>query len=272
VDGADFSFNFSSDGDHIFARPFFNVLNEDEDAEVLTYPDLREGFINVSATSEFHGGEVYIQENLAMNSCQRFDWLYGYRYFSLEEDLEIRDQVVRPNGEDLIPAGTRIDSRDLFQTENTFNGGEIGWAWQRKLPYWTMDGHFKLGLGAMRQRATISGQTSVLIPDPFSQNNTEGGLLALPSNIGEYEQDRFAVIPELSIGGYYCWTPHWKISLHYDFLYVSSVMRPGELIDLSINDSQIGGGTLSGAARPDFRFRDTDFWAQGISFGLEYRR
>ena len=45
-----------------------------------------------------------------------------------------------------------------------------------------------------------------------------------------------------------------------------------EQIDLAVNTSQppLGGG-LVGPARPAFSFRDSDFWAQGVSFGVEFR-
>ena len=38
-----------------------------------------------------------------------------------------------------------------------------------------------------------------------------------------------------------------------------------------MNASQFPPGTLSGAARPNFVFHTTDFWAQGLNVGLEYR-
>jgi hypothetical protein len=34
---------------------------------------------------------------------------------------------------------------------------------------------------------------------------------------------------------------------------------------------QSGNGPLMGAARPAFNFNETDFWAQGLNFGLELR-
>ena len=51
-------------------------------------------------------------------------------------------------------------------------------------------------------------------------------------------------------------------------------IRPGTAIDRTINFSQspvFSTGTLVGPARPAFTFKDSDFWAQGINFGLEFR-
>ena len=49
----------------------------------------------------------------------------------------------------------------------------------------------------------------------------------------------------------------------------------GDQIDLTVNPTQLatptGPGTLVGPARPAFQFDGTDFWAQGINFGMELR-
>jgi hypothetical protein len=56
-------------------------------------------------------------------------------------------------------------------------------------------------------------------------------------------------------------------------MYWSSVVRPGDQIDTTINRTQLPSvfapGMLVGAPRPGFQFHPTDFWAQGVSFGLE---
>jgi hypothetical protein len=57
------------------------------------------------------------------------------------------------------------------------------------------------------------------------------------------------------------------------------VVRPGEQIDRVINAGQsplyetpaTPPGLQGGPARPTVVFRGTDFWAQGINFGLEFR-
>ncbi len=58
-------------------------------------------------------------------------------------------------------------------------------------------------------------------------------------------------------------------------LWISTVARAGEQIDPVINVSQFpirsGDGPLAGRARPAPKFHGTDFWAQGLNFGLELR-
>jgi len=51
------------------------------------------------------------------------------------------------------------------------------------------------------------------------------------------------------------------------------VVRPGDQIDRNVNPSQIAGGgsTLVGLPYPVQLFRRSDFYAQGLSVGLEFR-
>ena len=51
---------------------------------------------------------------------------------------------------------------------------------------------------------------------------------------------------------------------------ISTVARAAEQIDPVINVSQFPGDRpLVGRTRPAAKFHGTDFWAQGLSFGLE---
>jgi hypothetical protein len=57
----------------------------------------------------------------------------------------------------------------------------------------------------------------------------------------------------------------------------SGVLRPGNQINHNVNLSQNavldpnGVGTLVGPAQPAFLLNRSDFWAQGVSIGLEFR-
>ena len=85
----------------------------------------------------------------------------------------------------------------------------------------------------------------------------------------------FAVVPELGINVGYQINPLWRVFVGYNFLYLSDVVRPGNQIDRVVNTTQLpsvlGPGMLVGPARPTFVMKGTDFWAQGLSVGLEFR-
>ena len=68
-----------------------------------------------------------------------------------------------------------------------------------------------------------------------------------------------------------------RVYVGYEILWLNNVARPGDQIDRNINTTQVGPGpggivpTLTGPALPVALFRTTDFWAQGLNFGVEVR-
>jgi len=60
-------------------------------------------------------------------------------------------------------------------------------------------------------------------------------------------------------------------------LYWTNVVRPGQQIDRSLDEAQIpnfdtlGPGSPSTLGRPAVPFRQSDFWAQGLNLGVEFR-
>jgi len=97
-----------------------------------------------------------------------------------------------------------------------------------------------------------------------------GGFLALPTNIGNFNNERFSVVPELNARIGYQFSPQLRAVVGYNFIYWTGVVRPGGVIDTTVNPTQIAPGPLVGAARPAPRADTSDFWAHGVSVGLSY--
>ena len=102
-------------------------------------------------------------------------------------------------------------------------------------------------------------------------NSFKTGLLAQSTNSGRFTRDMFSVVPEIGVNVGYQITDNLTAYVGYNFLYWTNVARPGDQIDRTINISQLSGGNLAGPARPVFTPRATDFWAQGVNFGLAFR-
>jgi hypothetical protein len=166
--------------------------------------------------------------------------------------------------------GTTFLVQDRFRSTNQFNGGQVGGYAETRSGNWYLAGRSLFGLGNDHSEVTIDGATHATTPAGVSTTN-RGGLLAQPSNIGTYEADKFAFAYEgETIVGYQV-TYGIRAFVSYSVYYLSNVARAGDQIDTVVNSSQIPPGTLNGAPRPMFHRKDTDFWAQGISFGLEMR-
>ena len=277
------TFGATSTGDPILARPFFNTLTGEEDSSLVAFPGVISGTINVAAESELYGWGVHFKRlwdtsegcsswlfcGCPDHFCSRTEFLLGYRGMQLDERVRVREESVST---DTNNPGS-FDILDRFETQNQFNGFDIGWAYKRTRGYWTFDSAIRLAVGNTHQTVAIDGGTVVDDPNNPPAQTLSGGTLALASNIGTYEQDEFAVVPEFNANIGYQLTDHLKVRFGYTFIYWSNVIRPGDHISRDLNPNLFPpeADPLTGALRPEFAFDTTDYWVQGINVGGEYR-
>jgi hypothetical protein len=252
----------------IIARPYFDTQTGTQAAMLVAHPDFLRGSVNVDETTELQSMEVLLRRNLFRQPCERMDLLVGWRFAQLDESLRISQSSEWATSQGLIIAGTTKSLFDLVDAHNQFNGAELGIVHQRHVGRWSLELLMKLGLGNTHSRVLVDGMTTTTVPGAGSATFV-GGLLAQSTNIGQYEQNRFTVIPELGVTLGYDLTCRLRATLGYSFLYWSTVARPGSLLDTNV--SQLPPEPAAGARYPAFAFAASDFWAQGLNFGLEYR-
>jgi hypothetical protein len=262
-----------SNGVPILARPFFDVLSGMEASELVAFPGVLAGNIAVTTSSQLWGTELNLRTNCWRGCFWHVDWLAGVRFLGLDDNLSIAEGLTVPAGTGAL-AGSSILVQDSFSTHNLFVGGQTGLDVGFSRGRWSLDLLAKVALGNTHEQATISGYSQFAVPGlPVSVQ--QGGLYALPTNIGHFSRDRFAVVPEAGVTIGFQITRYLRALVGYSFLYNSAVIRPGQQIDRGVNvtqlPSQVGPGTLVGPARPAPILQGTDFWAQGLSFGLELR-
>ena len=86
--------------------------------------------------------------------------------------------------------------------------------------------------------------------------------------------DLLSVIPSVEVKVSYYFSNWCRLFVGYDYMYWNQVVRPGSQIDRNVNPTQstlFGNGLLAGPASPTPLFNRTDFWAQGITVGLEFK-
>lgn len=245
-------------------------------SETVAFPFLFSGTFEASGRSEFWGAEVNYRDNLCCGCNYRLDLIAGFRYLNLDENLTAVERVLTLQTEQPLgfPAGTRRLVIDRFDTDNDFYGGQIGAVTQFRRDRWTLDVRASVALGVTQQELNIDGSTTLTLPNGLTAV-AAGGLLALNSNIGHYTRDEFSVVPEVGINVGYQVNDHLRTFVGYNYLYWTNVVRPADQIDTVINPYRIpfflppGGPT--DPARPSAQFRNSDFWAQGITAGFEYR-
>jgi hypothetical protein len=273
-------------------RPFINAFTGGPDAQLVALGSLSGG-ITVHEATSLWGMEGNLRRNLLCDCNRKLDFLAGFRFLELHDELNIHESLMFTRTINFVNgttanAGDRISVFDSFNTRNTFYGGQAGLDFESKHGRWIFGAWTKVALGNMHQVVNIDGST-VFTPAAGGTFAGKGGLFAQPTNINTYSRNRFAVVPEAGLKlGYQC-TDHLSVFIAYNFLYMSTVVRPGNQIDTTVNPTQLpvniprlGGqaiqgvplaaqGTLIGDARPAFIFHSVDHWAQGANVGLEWR-
>jgi hypothetical protein len=277
------SFFRNSTGSPILARPFYNILTGLESSEVVAFPTevngvQHTGLIDIDATTRFQGAGARALINLGCNSgcgvswwngcpmqtASRVDLVAGYRFLRLDDSLRIVERST-------LDPGGQFDITDRFEAENTFNGFDFGMKMKHQRGCWSFDVLSRVSLGTTRSEVDIAGRT-IITPTGAAAERFVGGILAQRTNIGHYQADEFAVVPEMGFNVGYQLNPCWKLTAGYTWLYWSRVARAGDQIDRDLNPELIPEEVDPPAdshLRPGFRFVHDDFWAHGLRLGLE---
>lgn len=264
----------------VIVRPFYDIAFGRPSAQVTAFPGLSQGALTLTAPADLWGFEVNYKCDLCAGllgpGCLRL--LLGVRYLNLKEDLTLTEgSLASTAGVPVLGYQFRA-VQDQFQTWNRFFGFQAGLEMEQRWGQWSLAARTKLALGVNTMETDIEGSTGVLAPT--GPGGFVGGLLALPSNIGKDLRGRFAVVPEVGLDVGYQLTSQWRALVGYNFLYLSDAIRPGQKIDTTLDSTQIPQFLPPGtpipvtatATRPAGLIRpDTDFWAQGLTLGLEFR-
>ena len=260
-------------GNQIIARPFFNVLTGAPAALVVAFPNQARGVIDVRAENFVAGGAANMLFNLRADPCNRLDFVLGYRYLGVFDEVSFEHDTTALAAQPGIPFATRTQVLDRFNTANHFNGAVFGFNTDRRFGIWFVGGRATVAFGGVKEESTIDGRM-VVTPASGLAHATYQGLYTQSSNIGHRERTWFAVLPEVSLRVGVQFSGSTRFYVGYNWLYLSSVARAGDQIDTRVNPSFFpsNGGVGVGPQYPGFqRLMKTDFWMQGMSFGMEMR-
>jgi hypothetical protein len=267
--------NFTADSGAfpVLARPFFNLNSNQQFSQLTALPGVTTGNIVVHSPSNFYGLQANVLHKLCCGDCWQLNWLGGFRYLNLDERLTVQENI---QGEATAPppfTNQTITVFDSFHTRNQFYGGQAGIDGRYYFGRFSIDARATVALGATTQTIDIGGSQRFISPSGTVTGFT-GGLLALPSNLGRHNQTHLSVVPEVGVNLGYQFTPHLRGYIGYNFLYWTNVVRPGDQIDTVLNVQQIPNfptnSPSSNVNRPIVPFRQSDFWAQGLVFGIEF--
>jgi hypothetical protein len=267
-------FQATSTGSPIIARPFFDIVNSRESAELVAFPGVVRGSIQATALTNLASGGLWMRFDphgtgspCEVRSGRKLNWVLGYRYMNLEDTLGISENL-----ESLDPAnpGTFV-IQDGFQTDNSFHGAEVGAVYEADYGPLVFEALSKIAIGNNHQSVDISGFSD--ITELGLLTRFPGGVLAQRTNIGSYSRNEMSLIPQLGVTVGWRVTRRLSLTAGYSLVYFSNVVRAGDQISTDVNPNLLPPEAVpfSGALRPQFAWRESDFWAHGLSFGGDFR-
>ncbi len=259
-----------SQGSALLAFPYYNPLTGTESASPIAYPGSFAGNAVVTLQSLLQGTDVNFLHNIHYSNNIRVDLLGGFRYVNFQENLNFSTDS--PNVAPNPPAF--FQTYDQFNVQNNFYGGQLGVRASYDVARFFFNTSGKLAMGSTFETVTVNGGTAT---NAGGYATAPGAYLSQPTNMGTATRNQFAVVPEMNLNVGFRLRPWASIIVGYSFLYISSVARPGDQIGHVINPSQSSAisnnfpAALTGPALPGLNVHNTDFWAQGLNFALEFR-
>lgn len=265
-------------GSNTGVGPASFVVTDNQRPDFLGFPHDLFGNIDVVSHTDVLGAEGYLRYLLYCAPGRRLDLVGGYQFSRVDNSLRIsHNTTLNPPG---LFTEERFSAEDLFSTRNKFHGGVLGLLGEVGQGPIVLSVLAKVGLGNMNEVVDIAGQSSISFTQSDPQFFPQSGILALPTNVGTYKQDKFAFIPEAEVKLTFKLTKNLEASVGYDFIYWSTLALAGEQIETNadglpvVNSSQWFGGSLdpAGGNRPSFSgITDSSLWLQGLSVGLTFR-
>jgi hypothetical protein len=277
-----FSATSNAAGEPFLGRPTIGAVSGLENSLAISFPNDvgnlnggQSGSAVVINSARLWGGDIGLSMVLLRNQGWKAVGIAGFRYLDLDETLNISESIT-PFGQPGLfngnptPLGSVITGYDNFRTRNQFYGGQLGARVSYQTEMFDLGLTAKVALGNNSQRIGITGATTVqgagvVLTGP-------GNIRAQPSNIGVYQRNEFAVLPEVGLNLGVRVMENVRVNVGYSFLYLSRVVRPDGTIDRVVDQTQVSTSQLfvPGAVgtRPLAVFNQTDFWAHGVNFGV----
>ena len=263
-----FGFARSQDTLPVIARPFLNASGnqpEAQDTQLVVFPDRASGSLSIQGDSNVYGADVSVRQLWYGQHGIEVDFLYGYQFLRLDENLTISTSSVSLD-DDFAPLGSTLAIRDQFDIENEFHGGQVGLASRARHGCWSFQSLTKVAFGSLGRTADLQGATTTGIDGTVATSSE--GLLVRDTNSGKRTDHTFGWVPEIDLTVGWHRFPQWEVTFGYHVTAVSDALQVSGAIDpnLAVNLTD----PLVGREAPSNAFRYDTFYVQGLHFGLEY--
>ncbi|MGE3809520.1 MAG: BBP7 family outer membrane beta-barrel protein, partial [Gemmataceae bacterium] len=203
----------------LLTLPFFDATLPGESSTRIALPGGFQGTAVLSIDSRLQGYEANGLINMVDRSRCRLDFLLGFRYLDLDENLSFTTDSTS-----VFPPADIFRTLDSFSTSNEFYGGQFGVKLRHQRGRVSFGSTMKVAFGSMHETVQILGG---LATNDFNNLGPvqlfPAGYLTAPTNIGKQTEDRFAVIPQIDLNVGFDVTSFARLLVGYSFLYVSDV-------------------------------------------------
>lgn len=234
--------------------------------------NILKGGLTISNTLKFWGADAVGVMVLHRTPTWEISALGGFRYLDLAEQFRLALDVAGVSRS--FFSGQSGALFDVFQTRNQFYGATLGLRSQHSYGPLSIMLSSRLSLGVSHESLNVyGGYQDVNFAGPGVVSTGSEGIFAQPSNSGRFVSNSFAVVPEAQVKVAYELTSAIELTLGYDVIYESSVIRPGDQLSHELPKGQVfqqNGGAVSSSS-PQALFNRSDFFAHGLSAGLSFR-
>jgi hypothetical protein len=230
-------------------------------------PGILAGKVSITNSLKLWGADASVAYSVYRSSRWELSALAGFRYLDLSENFDLSDALVGQSGPFVGQSGTVSDH---FGTTNQFYGAAVGLRGGAAWGPVSLSVTGRIALGPSHEVVDVSGAFRAI---NFTASSGAQGIFAQPSNSGTHSSTVFAVVPEVEVKLGFDVTPAVRLTLGYDFIYYSSVVRPGDQLNRNLPKGQVfeQGGTSVSSDSPFPLFDKTSFFAQGLSLGVAVR-
>lgn len=196
-------------GQPLLGRPFINAGSGDQDVLLVSFPTFASGEVSAYSRTRAWGAEGGPVTNIfRSNPDAGYVWNLnlhtGFRFVQVDEQLMLAqsstllNNATAPFDGKQYAAPASIEVRDMFSTINDFYGGQVGLSSELRSGRMMFSVTGKFAAGLMHQRINVHGTSALSDPTRMLASQVFGGLYANPSNMGKYNNDEFAIMPEVN--------------------------------------------------------------------------
>ena len=198
------------------------------------------GLFPATLSTWFIGADVNFRHNLYCSPNARLDFVGGYRFAYLRDELYLGDE----------PDPDHDNHRaNRAAVANQFHAKQFGLAGEYRAGNWFVAGTAKAAFGVVISQITATGLFT------GAEGATPAGAFDRLAALTSATHTRFGVLPTANVAVGRQLGKHSRAFVGYSFQYLSGVTRLGDVLNPT------SGPTAN----------HTDFWVQAVNFGLDFR-